>query len=589
MMKQRLLILLFFLQTCLVAQSINFSGNVNRNAVSLGETFNYELVISGYDTNQVPDPKLPDLRSMFNIVSSREGQSFSWVNGAMSVSKTKTFILSPIKEGNFIIPEASLTLNGQQFKTQPITISVRPAAAQPQSVASSAGRSSAPSQSAPSIQRAKAGNVFLEAEVDKKSLYFGQDITYVLKFYRRVQLLSNLSLEEPSFQGFLSETLEPDQSRQVVDVNGLRYYVVELVKKSLTPIQAGTLTIDASRVGYVINFFDGQRVVESAPLTIEIKALPKENKPDKFSGLVGDFSISAVADKSEVNPNSPVSVRVEVTGKGNLRGLSDLVFESSPDYKFYKSQVSDVQLNADGSQTKTLDYIYIPKVSGKLSIPSFELSYFSPDTSEYGVKKTEPIAITSLKLAGDVAEVASAPVSEPSSTASKEQIQVIREDIQYVRSAFDVTDTYVPFSKSIVFWAFIYFNLAALFGFGFYKVKPYIFKTDIVKVKQTKAGAAAKKKLEKIVTSSLATKECISQLENVLFDFLSDKFGSSVRGLAKQDLVAELYKQNVHPDHLKMVTSVMDMLSFLAYAPSEQSQEKVKEISKDLIRIFEAF
>ena len=52
-------------------------------------------------------------------------------------------------------------------------------------------------------------------------------------------------------------------------------------------------------------------------MTIQVDPLPQ--KPEGFSGGVGQFSISASVDKNTVKAGNPVKVRVVIGGNGNLK------------------------------------------------------------------------------------------------------------------------------------------------------------------------------------------------------------------------------------------------------------------------------
>ena len=53
--------------------------------------------------------------------------------------------------------------------------------------------------------------------------------------------------------------------------------------------------------------------------SIDIQVDPLPQRPANFSGGVGKFTISAQLDKTEAKANDPISLRVIVSGVGNLK------------------------------------------------------------------------------------------------------------------------------------------------------------------------------------------------------------------------------------------------------------------------------
>ena len=52
---------------------------------------------------------------------------------------------------------------------------------------------------------------------------------------------------------------------------------------------------------------------------LAVKVLPLPNRPTDFSGGVGHFNLSAQLNKKEVKAGNPITIRVVVSGAGNLK------------------------------------------------------------------------------------------------------------------------------------------------------------------------------------------------------------------------------------------------------------------------------
>jgi len=89
------LILLFLINT-LSAQDYSIRASVNKNKVALNERFEYKIEISGQSTS-LPDPKLPKINNFAVLSGPNTSTSIQYINGAMSSSKTYSYILMPRK------------------------------------------------------------------------------------------------------------------------------------------------------------------------------------------------------------------------------------------------------------------------------------------------------------------------------------------------------------------------------------------------------------------------------------------------------------------------------------------------------------
>jgi hypothetical protein len=117
------LILVLALVACILcapalvgAEELKFSASVDRTAVEAGESLTLNLSVSAEGMSSVPVPKLPAMPD-FQVVSSSQSSSFSWVNGKVSASKTFSYTLVPDRMGRLTIPPASLSYGGKTYQT----------------------------------------------------------------------------------------------------------------------------------------------------------------------------------------------------------------------------------------------------------------------------------------------------------------------------------------------------------------------------------------------------------------------------------------------------------------------------------------
>ena len=85
-----------------------------------------------------------------------------------------------------------------------------------------------------------------------------------------------------------------------------------------------------------------------------VPALPEQNKPANFSGAVGSFTMSATAGPTTVTVGDPITVRVQISGRGALDAVTLPAQDAWQNFKTYppttKVETSD-QFGFQGTKT----------------------------------------------------------------------------------------------------------------------------------------------------------------------------------------------------------------------------------------------
>src|SRR6185503_13316275 len=58
--------------------------------------------------------------------------------------------------------------------------------------------------------------------------------------------------------------------------------------------------------------------VRADPITLNVLPLPEPGKPPTFSGAVGSFTMQVDAGPTQLTAGDPVTLRIHLTGSGNL-------------------------------------------------------------------------------------------------------------------------------------------------------------------------------------------------------------------------------------------------------------------------------
>lgn len=129
---------------------------------------------------------------------------------------------------------------------------------------------------------------------------------------------------------------------------------------------------------------------------------PLPQKPVGFSGGVGSFKISANADNKSIKAGEPLTVRVVVSGVGNMKLLKQPSVAFPKDFDKYDPKVTDnTKLTEKGIEGSIIyDFLVVPRNQGKYVIPPVNFTYYDLNEKNYKTIKTQPINVNVAKGTG---------------------------------------------------------------------------------------------------------------------------------------------------------------------------------------------
>ena len=377
----------------------SFTASLDRDAITLGEHATLSLAFEGAQPQNVPAPSVAGLQ----FTQAGTSQNVSIVNGAMSSTVTVSFSVTPQSEGEFIIPALTADVNGQQLSTAPLKLIVH--------------RASAPSAAAVN----SGGEVaFLKLNIPKQKIFAGETVVAQLQLYLRedVQNFGNFQITSSLTDGFSAgKTVELQNQRRRVQV-GNRVYTEIPLAIPLTAVKTGTLTLGPFTASAVIvlpsqnqggdpffrQFFNQgeqkQITLASERVNVNSLPLPEQNKPANFTGAIGRFTMKATAGPTTVTVGDPITVRVQISGSGELEAVTLPAQDAWNNFKTYppttKLETSD-QFGFQG--TKTFEQIISPQNSDVHELPALTFSFFNPDDGQYHTLMQPAVPLT-VKAAG---------------------------------------------------------------------------------------------------------------------------------------------------------------------------------------------
>jgi hypothetical protein len=583
---------LFGLAAGMARAEITVSATVSQAEVGVGQPLVYQVVVSG--DQGAPGPQLPEMPD-FQVSSRGTSQSISINNGAMSVSKSYTYILVPAKEGVFTIPPATVVFQGQTYQTSPIEIKVVPADQAPPPPQQQ--QSSDPFEQFfggdPFQRQAPRVNALVRLAPSKSRLYVNEEFLLTQKLYYSGNVnLTGAQSETVDTTGFWAEYL-PRSGRLIPEgrqtVNNIPYSVFRGDRVVLFPGSPGKKVIKPIKVliGIEAFFSSGQKQIVSEPLEITVLPLPP-GKPAGFNGAVGQYSLSAAVDKRTVKQNDAILLKVVVSGRGNVRNLGQLAQPDLGSFKIYKSSSSvSVEPQADYvSGRKTFEYILIPLQSGKITIPSFKFAYFDPAKEAYRTLSTDPIVMT-------VQPVSEKEMQNVRLPPEQVDIRLLSKDIRYIKSS-PGSGTELRLHRSAPVRAVFALELLGLIGLLGYK----IFHVDRLNRdtgfrRKSQAYARFRKVHQKLLKDLAGPRpsldRIISELETIVTAYAADKLNIPGSELTVDNLEAALKNSQLPGSVVARYKSLLEEAQMLKYAPVKDRQAgNVRGIVEEVGRVVSA-
>jgi hypothetical protein len=258
---------------------------------------------------------------------------------------------------------------------------------------------------------------FGELVLSKKKAFVGEVIPAEFRYYFNSSIGGEVG-DRPNLvgEGFTVQKLANVPKREQI-VNG-ENYIVFAFQTAITPAKSGPLEIPPAKLEARLQlpgsapagfddffrqfggiappgmFTNMQEVgIETAPTALEISPLPKQGRPDDFSGAIGKFKMEASVSPKKAGPGDPVTLRVVISGQGNFEAMGAPVLVGDEEWRSYppseKFQSSD---SISYSGEKAYEFLLVARTDQQQT-PGIRFSYLDPDTGKYEILTQNPLLV----------------------------------------------------------------------------------------------------------------------------------------------------------------------------------------------------
>jgi len=412
---------------------VTVEASLNTHSFPVDRAAQLTITVSGSRTADIQIVDVDGLR----FHSRGQSTQVNIINGSYSSSVSNNFIVQAIKPGTYTIPPISVIVDKTTLKTKSITFKVTPID-QDQTSNSAATNSS--------IDGDKIAFIRL-TETSKH--YSGEVVPITIKAYFNQKYRANInSLPVLKTDGVVMSPLSNQPKQTQERLNGNTYSVLSW-NTTLSGIKVGkhpilleldaTLNIPQQRRrspfggsslfddSFFNSFFGGLQQkpikVVSQELQFEVIELPADNQPENFTGAIGDFHLTTSASPLQVEIGEPMTLTIQIEGKGNFDRIESPDFPTGPNWKTYSPTSNYSSKENIFSGKKQFEQAIVAKNASLTQIPSLSFSYFDPEKARYQTITSKPIPVKI--TAPDVPVSQQSPVQAAATSQKPQPVQSI--------------------------------------------------------------------------------------------------------------------------------------------------------------------
>ena len=593
---KRLTTIFGLLLAAVVAMAQTLTGSAPSH-VAVGEQFRLTYTVNTQNVSDFRAGSIPNELEVLIGPNRSMQSSYQMINGHTSSSSsiTYTYIVCASKNGTYTISPAHIVVDGKTISSNSLTIKVSGSAQ------SNSGSSRQHRNEEEEIRDAgsqiSGSDLFIKVSANKKRVHEQEPILLTYKVYTLVGLTS-LRGDMPDLKSFYTQEVDLPQQKSfsVETLNGRTYKTTTWSQYVMFPQTTGKLEIPSITFeGIVVQqnrnidpfeaFFNGgsgyvevKKKIQAPGIEIQVDPLPE--RPANFSGGVGKFNVSAQLDKTETKANDPISMRIIVSGTGNLKLIKQPVVNLPKDFDKYEPKVTDKsKLTTNGIEgSMVYDLLIVPRHQGQYEIPPVEFTYFDTAENAYKTVKSESFTLDVAKGSGAGAV----------NDFSGQDLQELNKDIRYIKTGstnqHSLNDFFFGSSAywiSLCLLAMVFVSLFVIFR------QRAIDNANVTKARGKKANKVATKRLKKASRLMADNKpgEFYDEVLRALWGYVGDKMNIPVEQLSHDNISMRLAEHNVDETVISQFIGALDECEFERYAPGDPKGNMNKVYEKAMTAI----
>jgi len=348
----------------------SITATVDTEEVLKGDSVLLTLSVVGRDIDRIPDIEEINGQKVMNV-QRRSGTNFVHVNGVSSMEKTQILILEFRPDANMTIPSFSAKVDGEIKKTEPIKLTVL--------------------KSATGTKR-ETKDFSLDVQINKSKFYLGESVVLNVFFKQRTNVdVIQIDYTAPEFKDFFSKQIGDGKTyrKGAFTIQELNYLLIakKAGKLALEPARAKVAQRSRQRQmgGWFVDVPKWTQL-SSPSLIVEVV------EPTETHDIVGQYTLTDRIDHKKVKANKPVTLRMELLGKGTLDDYDGISFDI-PSVTVYSddAKIESTLLGNELQSQYLKSFVFIS--DHNFTIPSKEIRVYDYKSGKVKVLKTKEYKI----------------------------------------------------------------------------------------------------------------------------------------------------------------------------------------------------
>jgi tetratricopeptide (TPR) repeat protein len=606
----------------LIAQEPEIIAEIESSQVYEGESLIYRVTL-----NHVDNPAAPDLSGFqdFTVQSAGEvdlnSQQITIINGVRKEivrrGRQFQFRLTPNKTGTLTIPAPSATIDGQTLRGNELTLKVIAADQQDIAILSlTVDREKVyPTQpfvvtlkvlvkGLPEPQESRdpltvqdtAPQLTIDWMSDEtlpKALQPElpwQEVLQKLVSRRGNGFAVNSIRNSSAFSFFEDSSLGFHPRPQVVkksDSSGTEvdYWAYEFTRKftakspgnySFSPVSLkGTFATKIRR-----NQLQGESIfAKSNSLTVEVKDVPLDLRPDSYIGAIGKFGVVTELSPTNARVGDPMTLTISVNGTGSLEDAFSPDIQKVPEIESNFKTYDSTSQSKDNA--KKFVYSIRPLSHDIKEFPSIPISYFDVESEKFVTLFTQPIPLS----LSESQQIASTDVIAPNSskTGQDDKLSLSEGGLLANYSIQTLRNEALDPKPWLVAWCAM-FATAAIFtaALSTYKKR----NADPAANRRRQALSRAQSSLEQLQskTQTVNQSEAVDQVRRAITELVSDMVGLPAQGQTVNDIKQQLEQQGIENEIRSDVIRLLEQCEAAKFGSGTASVSELTAQAIDLLR-----
>lgn len=566
--------------TFATGQALSAKATLDTGSITVGEAVRMNITVEGSTLASEPAVETTD---GLQISSLGRSSSVNYINGKYTAQIIYSYEIIGLKPGSYTLGPFDIKIKNEKLTVNSVTLQVNDAVGKEKKTLD------IPEDSSPLGDK-----LFMEMEIGKTRLYLGEKTPLKIRVYFSEITINDWSYPAINQSEFVMDPMN-NPSQQKVKINGRSYQVVEF-SSNLTPVKTGKFTLGPALLDFAVlikqqtsdPFFSSFKKypieLKSNRINVNILPLPTSGRPTNFSGGIGRFQITVSGQPSEILQGEPVTLRLTVTGSGNLQTISPpFLTNNNQGLKVYDPQ----KKKTDSGETGQINYeqVVIPTDPKIKQIGPFELSYFDPHQGKY-VKATAPAIPVKVKPNPNYKAVLL-------SDNAEKDLESFGKDLVFIKERFGTIKR--PQDELIYQNWFWWLQLIPIIGliitFAFRKYQT-IMLSDTPRSRALRASSRATKLMAKVKTELTKKPEnTLEELHLIVREYLGERFRLTATGMTG-DVVERIGEHGIDPEILRKIKDFFDQYDYYRFTgnkigPTEAEQlwERVESLIETLDQV----